>query len=307
MEKASGKVYWLWVILGFVLLTMLIVTVTIVLRPWCHSFLSSDWGTLSVVIAASFVPLVMVVTLNRRIDRMCKVFEKIRQTGVKGQNATEMTVSSYSDSTKSKSEIETQTTIPGKGKEHDDSVDIENTNYRLDFAQRCLINSQELVRAMDQKAGYMLAAAGTLTAAMGVVATRVYSFTPIDGWQFTLRAIAAVLILEYFGLAFAAIYQVLGVLIARSNTLRPDSTVHGLIFPLMLLARCEDDEEKYLAKLQSATPHVLLHEYANQITEIANIYRQKCERLNSSMGWFRAATIAWAITNFLVLVILIFI
>lgn len=44
------------------------------------------------------------------------------------------------------------------------------------------------------------------------------------------------------------------------------------------------------------TPATILHDYANQIMEIANIYQAKQKRVNQSLALFRWSSILWIIT-----------
>jgi len=154
---------------------------------------------------------------------------------------------------------------------------------RLDFAQRCLINAQELSRFMDQKAGFLLAAVGILTAALGTLIVGVLGTTSNFAWQEVVRAIGSLLVLAYLLMAFAVIFTATRVFIAMPNVLRPDTVAPGLIFPLMLLTRFKADEEAYLKKLSDVTPSELLQDYANQVMEISNIYRTKQKQVNLSI------------------------
>lgn len=178
---------------------------------------------------------------------------------------------------------------------------------RIDFAQRCYTNAQDLIRLTDQKAGYLLTTIGVLSAALSALAIRLFSVIPTYPWQVFLQRVGVVIVLEYFGMAFIAVFTILQVLVARSNTLRPDTDAHGLIFPLTLLERCERDEIKYLAKLAETTEAHLLHEYANQITEVSHIYSIKQQHLNSALAWLRWAVISWGVSVFLMVFLVLFI
>jgi hypothetical protein len=189
---------------------------------------------------------------------------------------------------------------------HDKEFSAETlAKFRLEFAQRCFINIQELIRFMDQKAGFLLAAVGILTAALGTLVTRVFGSTLSFAWQAAFRTTGGVFVLAYLAMAFAVIYSATSVFIASPTMLRPDTMAPGLIFPLILLKRFEADEEMYLKKLSGVTPAELLHDYANQIMEIANIYQSKQRQVNLSMALFRWLCVLWIISMVLLLGIIV--
>ncbi len=179
---------------------------------------------------------------------------------------------------------------------------------RLDFAQRCFTNAQELTRLMDQKANYILAAVGLLTAALGSLASRALEITPDANWLW-LKPAGAVFTVAYMLIAFATIYNATRVYIATPHSLRPRTSAPGLLFPLMLLERFRTDtgpdEELYFDKLSVLTPKDILRDYSNQIVEISNIYQSKQRRINLSIGLFRGLIGCWIITLLLLLAIIV--
>lgn len=179
---------------------------------------------------------------------------------------------------------------------------------RLDFAQRCFTNAQELTRLMDQKANYILAAVGLLTAALGSLASKALEITPDSAWLW-LKPAGAVFTLAYMLIAFATIYNATRVYIATPHSLRPRTPAPGLLFPLMLLERFRTDagpdEELYFDKLSALTPNDILLDYSNQITEVSHIYQSKQQRVNLSIGLFRGLIGCWIVTLLLLLAIIV--
>lgn len=180
---------------------------------------------------------------------------------------------------------------------------------RLDFAERCFINVQDLSRFMDQKASYVIAAVALLTTALGTIALASGAFQAAtdSDWRLVLRGLGIVLILGYLVMAFLVIYAATRVYSALPHLLRRRTEAPGLIFPLIVLSRFriddEVDEEMYYEKLSSVAPHDILRDYSNQIVEISNIYQLKQRRINESLRFFRWLTINWIVTMVLLLVI----
>src|SRR5262245_28754481 len=115
---------------------------------------------------------------------------------------------------------------------------------RLDFAQRCLVNAQELTRYMDQKAGAMLAAIGLLTASLGAFAATVLRefHTTISPTQIgpalvigpTSRYVVLAGLPLYFFFAFGALFHTGNVIAARTNRVGAGTDAPRMLFPLML-------------------------------------------------------------------------
>ena len=117
---------------------------------------------------------------------------------------------------------------------------------RLDYADKCFQNMQELIRFMDQKAGFVLAAVGILSAALGSLTTSIFQQPPTSATQVTLRIISAGLLVAYLLIAFLVVWVAIRVFTARPNTLAPETTSPGLIYPLILLKKFKSDETLYL-------------------------------------------------------------
>ncbi len=180
---------------------------------------------------------------------------------------------------------------------HDHSLPAEAlVEFQLEFAQHCLDNTQELIRFMDQKAGYLLTAVGVLTAAVGTLAGWVFNARLFgrhaSPWQISVGSLTVF----YALLAFAVIYLATRVFAARPHTLRPKSQAPGLFFPLILLERFQENEDLYLEKLLNSTPRDLLHDYANSMLEISNIYRAKQALINRAVVWFKGLCLIWLFT-----------
>jgi hypothetical protein len=170
------------------------------------------------------------------------------------------------------------------------------TAMRLDYANKCFQNMQELIRFMDQKAGFVLAAVGILSAALGSLVTNIFQQVPTNPTQAALRVVSQGLLVAYLLIAFLVIWVAVRVFTARPNTLAPDTTAPGLIFPLILLKKFKSDEMLYAEKLGGMTTNEILHDYANQIMEIANIYQVKQKYVNQSIHLFQWSSILWLAT-----------
>lgn len=179
---------------------------------------------------------------------------------------------------------------------------------RLAFAQGAFANIQELNRTMDQKANNLLASVALLTAALGILAAGAIDTTPQDNWQCLFRGAGVVLLLLYLLVAFNVIYVATKVYQARSHSLRPDTTAPAMLFPLMLLegysTNGKPDEVAYLNRLMTLEHREILHDYSNQIMEVANIYKVKQSQINVALERFRWLSILWVVAM-LVLVLII--
>ena len=168
--------------------------------------------------------------------------------------------------------------------------------FQIEFAELAFRNNQDLVRFIDQKASLMITAVGVLTAAIGTLLIRALSVPAEELWQVFVRLVVCVIVLAYMLMAFLVITAAARVLAPSTKPLRTDSQSLALLFPLALLARSQDDEEQYFARLSNATPEDLLRDYANQIVEIANVYRGKQRQLGIAIGHFRTLSVLWVVT-----------
>jgi uncharacterized BrkB/YihY/UPF0761 family membrane protein len=174
-------------------------------------------------------------------------------------------------------------------------------DMRVEYAHRCFCNTQELIRFMDQKAGFVLAAVGILSAALGTLVANAFEVTPTTTWQIWLRLAGVAFFLAFMLIGFIVVLVATSVFAAAPNRMRPDTTAPGLLFPLILLKKFQAQEELYLKTLSEMTPAGILHDYANQIMEIANIYQAKQKQVNRSLFLFRWLSILWVITTLLFL------
>ncbi len=179
---------------------------------------------------------------------------------------------------------------------------------RLDFAERCLANCQDLNRFMDQKASYLLSAVALMTAAVGIVGSKVLDTNPVETWRLAIKVVAMLFFIGYVIVAFGVIYNATQVFRALPSLLRRSSasTAPGLIFPLVVVSKFKGDEgvddELYYRKLVNITPEEMLRDYSNQIVEISTIYAHKQKRINRSLDLFRALTVSWVVAIVLLLV-----
>lgn len=94
-------------------------------------------------------------------------------------------------------------------------------------------------------------------------------------------------------MAFAVISNATRVLAPAINTLRPNTQAPGLLFPLMVLSRTGGDEDVYFRRLRGATPEHMLHDLANQIVEVSNVYQTKQRQLDRALRRFRWLSMLW--------------
>jgi hypothetical protein len=178
---------------------------------------------------------------------------------------------------------------------------------RLDFAERCLANAQDLSRFMDLKANYVLSAVALMTAAVGIVASKALDANPTETWRIAVKLIAMLFFAGYAVVAFLVIYNATQVFRALPSMLvRKTANVPGLIFPLAIINKYQGneglDDELYFHKLVNVTPEEMFRDYSNQIVEVSNIYARKQAQINKSLGFFRWLTIYWVVAILLLLV-----
>ena len=180
---------------------------------------------------------------------------------------------------------------------------------QLSFARGVFANVQDLTKTMDQKANNLLSSVALLTAALGILASSAITATSQDDWQRLFKGTGVFLIVVYLLMAFNIIYIATRVYQARPHSVRPDTTAPGMLFPLMLLERYSvdgrADEDAYLNRLQVLQPKDILHEYANQIIEVSDIYKAKQKLVNLALGQFRKLSILWVVTMLVLMLIVV--
>src|SRR4051794_2005623 len=178
---------------------------------------------------------------------------------------------------------------------------------RLSFAREVFANVQDLTRTMDQKANNLQASVALLTAALGILASSAVTANSQDDWQRLFKGAGVLLVLVYLLTAFHVIYVATKVYQARTQSVRPDTTAPGMLFPLMLVERYsaggKADEDAYLNRLQRLDPKEILHDYANQIVEVSDIYRAKQGLVNQALDSFRRLSILWIVTMIVLMLI----
>lgn len=179
---------------------------------------------------------------------------------------------------------------------------------RLAFAERCLVNAQDLSRMMDLKANFLLSAVALMTAALGIVASKALDARADPGAETVLKIAGLVSFVAYIILAFTVVYSVTRVFKALGRMLTPTSVAPGLIFPLIVLERYQADgavdEEMYFSKLAQVSSRDMLRDYTNQVLEVSAIYRRKQLEINTSVRLFQYLSISWIITILLFLLLL---
>jgi hypothetical protein len=179
----------------------------------------------------------------------------------------------------------------------------------LSFAREVFANVQDLTRTMDQKANNLLSSVALLTAALGILASNAITADTPEVWQRVFKGAGVLLIVVYLLMAFNVIYVATKVYQARTHSVRPDTKAPGMLFPLMLLERYsvegKADEEAYLKRLQRIEPKEILHDYANQIIEVSDIYRAKQKLVNLTLNQFRWLSILWVVTMLVLTLIVV--
>jgi hypothetical protein len=179
---------------------------------------------------------------------------------------------------------------------------------RLDFAQRCLVNAQDLSRMLDLKASFLLSAVALMTAALGIVASKAFEVLAEPGLQAALQVAGLVSFLIYVVLAFLVVYTATRVFRALGRTLTHKSSAPGLIFPLTVLERhkADDavDEEMYFRRMANVGSNDIIRDYSNQVLEVSAIYHRKQTHINTSVRLFQYLSISWIVTMLLLLLLL---
>ena len=198
-----------------------------------------------------------------------------------------------------------QTTMEPDLVDHEGASPESALKMRLDFAERCFINSLELVRFMDLKANYLLSAVALLTAALGVVASKALDVPAGTDWQFWLKSAGLGFFLLFVATAFAVIYNATRVFRASATVVPGRRPASSLIFPLAILgqfkAESGPDADRYGSTMLDVSPSEILRDYSNQIFEISGIYERKHHRINLSLDLFRWLTVFWVVTILLLL------
>ena len=180
---------------------------------------------------------------------------------------------------------------------------------QLRFVERVLDNAHGLNRSIDVKANFLITAVGILTTAIGILAAGALGVKPAADWTAFLRGAGIVLILLYLMTAFSVVYPATQVFKAISKPIHPDTGAPGMLFPMMLLSRYQEkggpSENAYLAGLGRVTRQELLHDYANQIVEVSNVYDYKQRQINSSIRRFQVLSVLWVITAMLLVCIIV--
>ena len=178
---------------------------------------------------------------------------------------------------------------------------------RLDFAQRCLVNAQDLNRMIDLKANFLLSAVALMTAALGIVASQALEVSVDAGLGIALKAVGLVSFLAYVVLAFMVVYASTQVFRALGITLTQESWAPGLIFPLTVLERHKADdvvnEEMYFRRMATVSSNDIIRDYSNQVLEISAIYHRKQAHINTGVRLFQYLSVSWIVTMLLLLLL----
>src|SRR5262245_7459239 len=195
-----------------------------------------------------------------------------------------------------------------EGQEEQENED-KFADSRLKFAEQTFTNIQAMNRQFDFKANFLIGAVGVLTAALGILANGALAGPVGFTWPYLLRVIGLALMLVFLLTAFSVIQPAILVYQRMANSLRTNTNAPVLIFPLLLLERIKrngvPDEDVYLSKLLDITPGNLLHDYANQVVEIANIYKYKHDHVNISEKRFQWLSALWVTTAMVLVAVIV--
>ncbi len=164
-----------------------------------------------------------------------------------------------------------------------------NLDLRINLVQRTLDNTQMLVRAMETKAAFTLTATGVLSASIFGIIQALRTPTFNEG------LVIAVCIVVYVVMASMTMLSASRVYIASGTTLNPNPNTAGLLFPLMILQRYNDDFDAYHKQWTSISTNELLRDYAHQVLEVSNIYRAKQRNVNRTLRLFRVLCLCWIV------------
>jgi hypothetical protein len=206
--------------------------------------------------------------------------------------------------------------LTGQERPQDNGVDklaapptVASVEARLSFAREVFANVQDLTKTMDQKANNLLSSVALLTAALGILASSAITAGTQEDWQRLFKGAGVLLIVVYLLMAFNVIFVATKVYQARTHSVRPDTTAPGMLFPLMLLERYsvegKADEDAYLKRLHRLEPEEILHDYANQIIEVSDIYKAKQRLVNLALERFRRLSILWIVTMLVLMLIVV--
>jgi len=173
--------------------------------------------------------------------------------------------------------------------------------YRLqyDFAVHAYHDTQELIRFMDQKASFLVASVGILSAAISSIAFKAFDIKPGSGWSFCIYLITATSLVSYMIVAIVAIAHAVHACQVTSGRRKQhtasNNRARGLIYAQDIIDHCEDGGvDCYAAQLQAAQPQHLLHEYANSLYVIAKILVDKQHHVNVAIRLFYWLVAFWA-------------
>jgi hypothetical protein len=148
-----------------------------------------------------------------------------------------------------------------------------------------------------------------LTAALGILASSAITASTQEDWQRLFKGAGVLLIVVYLLMAFNVISVATKVYQARPHSVRPNTAAPGMLFPLMLLERYsvegKANEDTYLERLHRLEPKEILHDYANQIIEVSDIYRAKQRLVNLALDHFRRLSILWVVTMLVLMLIVV--
>ncbi len=169
-------------------------------------------------------------------------------------------------------------------------------NARIEFARDIFSNIQELLRFLDQKSGFLLAAVGLFSAALFQLLTGY-----LNGPHELEIYLIALLVVWYLLHIARATWNAILVVKARPNSAPNNCDSPELIFPLMLLPQHHDSGVEYSKALQSVQANEILSDYAQQIVEISSIYKVKHALINKSVSQLLWGMLPWFLTVLLVL------
>lgn len=161
----------------------------------------------------------------------------------------------------------------GSGSELQEELQVlDEFERRLAFAGSAVGSIQEMLRAMDLKAQFLIAASGLI---VGLILP-VFSFPNLlqklmQGPAYGVLIGCVVVILSTVTVTMIAC---IAVIYPRSGTRESPDELPGLSYPLIILARHES-LDAYVRALHGHSATDLLRDYAHQVVECSHIFRIK--------------------------------
>jgi len=168
---------------------------------------------------------------------------------------------------------------------------------RIEFLRHVFSNVQELIRLIDQKGSFVLAAVSLFSVAMFTV-IGIY----LNSQPGTEKYVLAILIFWYLTHAGKTVWHSILVTRARPHALGSKCNAPQLIFPLIIMQRYQGSDANYLRALQQVEPDDIMADYSQQIIENSNIYLLKQHHINKSVEHLLRSVLPWLAVAIIIIV-----